>query len=208
MIAGAGGHGKVLLDALELRGEYRIEAFLDDDKEKIGGTFEGLPVRGPIPAASEAMRRKGVSLAFLGIGSNGSRRRVHSSLRSLRFEMPPALHPAAAISRRATIGDAAVVFAGAVVNPGAVLGSGVIVNTSASVDHDCNVGDFSHIQPGARLAGGVTLAQEVTVGTGASLIPYVRVGHGTVIGAGACVIEDIPDRVVAVGVPAKVIRRI
>jgi hypothetical protein len=51
---------------------------------------------------------------------------------------------------------------------------------------------------------GVALTQ---VGIGACAIPGVRIGERTIVGAGAAVVTDIPDDVVAVGVPAKVIKR-
>jgi maltose O-acetyltransferase len=49
---------------------------------------------------------------------------------------------------------------------------------------------------------------EATIGAGAVLIDRVTVGARTVIGAGAVVTEDVPAGVVAVGVPARVVRRL
>ena len=49
---------------------------------------------------------------------------------------------------------------------------------------------------------------EPLVGLGAVVKPCVRIGCGAVVGAGAVVVDDLPDHVVAAGVPAKVLRRI
>ena len=49
------------------------------------------------------------------------------------------------------------------------------------------------------------LGNGVTVYAGAKVIGGVRVGDGAVIGANAVVIKDVPDNVVAVGVPAKIL---
>jgi acetyltransferase EpsM len=46
------------------------------------------------------------------------------------------------------------------------------------------------------------------IGIGVSVIQGIRIGRGVIIGAGAVVIEDIPDHVTAVGVPARVIKRL
>lgn len=53
----------------------------------------------------------------------------------------------------------------------------------------------------------VVLGNDVWVGHGAILLPGVRVGDGAVIGAGAVVTHDIGPYEVAVGVPARVIKR-
>jgi len=44
------------------------------------------------------------------------------------------------------------------------------------------------------------------IGLGSSVIPGIRIGRWSVIGAGAAVTEDLPDNCTAVGVPARVIK--
>lgn len=63
-----------------------------------------------------------------------------------------------------------------------------------------------HISPGATLAGNVRVGPLAHIGLGASIIEGVSVGTGSIIGAGAALVEDIPPWVVAVGVPAKIMR--
>ena len=46
------------------------------------------------------------------------------------------------------------------------------------------------------------------LGIGSVAIPGVRIGAWTTVGAGAAVVRDVPDRVVAMGVPARVKRRL
>mgnify|MGYP000408262092 CR=1 FL=1 len=48
----------------------------------------------------------------------------------------------------------------------------------------------------------------VYVGIGATVIDHITIGAGSVIGAGAVVTKDLPDRVLAVGVPAKVVKEV
>ena len=84
----------------------------------------------------------------------------------------------------------------------------MIINTSATIDHECDIGDAAHICPGVNLAGRVFIGAATQVGIGASVIENVHIGEGCVIGAGAVVTGDIPDHVLAYGVPAKVIRKL
>jgi galactoside O-acetyltransferase len=55
--------------------------------------------------------------------------------------------------------------------------------------------------------GKVTLEDDVWLGCNSSILPGVRIGKGSIVGAGAVVTKDIPPYSVAVGVPAKVIKK-
>jgi acetyltransferase-like isoleucine patch superfamily enzyme len=46
------------------------------------------------------------------------------------------------------------------------------------------------------------------IGSGAIILPKVKIGDGSIIGAGSLVSKDIPPKVVAAGVPARSIREI
>ena len=53
----------------------------------------------------------------------------------------------------------------------------------------------------------VHIGENVWVGAGTVIVPGVTIGKNSVIGAGSVVTKDIPDYSVAVGNPAKVIKR-
>lgn len=54
---------------------------------------------------------------------------------------------------------------------------------------------------------GITIQDDVWIGAGAKILDGVTIEKGSVIGAGSVVTHDIPPYSVAVGVPAKVIRK-
>jgi len=59
----------------------------------------------------------------------------------------------------------------------------------------------------ARRSKGIAVGENVWLGAGVKVMDGVRLGRDVVVGAGAVVTEDLPDGVVAVGVPARVVRR-
>lgn len=65
------------------------------------------------------------------------------------------------------------------------------------------------LSPGAkdRLTAPI-LERRAKIGANVTLLPGVRIGSGSLIGAGSLVTKDIPPGVIAAGVPAKVIREI
>ena len=54
----------------------------------------------------------------------------------------------------------------------------------------------------------VYIGENTWIGAGVIIVPGVRIGKNTVIGAGSIVTKDIPDNVVAVGNPCRVLREI
>ena len=54
--------------------------------------------------------------------------------------------------------------------------------------------------------GTVVIEDNVWIGGNATILPGVRIGSGSVVGAGAVVAKDVPSRTLALGVPARVVR--
>jgi acetyltransferase-like isoleucine patch superfamily enzyme len=54
----------------------------------------------------------------------------------------------------------------------------------------------------------VTIRTGAYIATGAMILPGVTIGKMAVVGAGAVVTRDVPDRTVVAGVPARVIKRL
>lgn len=192
---GAGGHAKVIAEILQLNGQS-IAGVFDADLSK---TLFGLPALtfpGSFNPSTDQL--------LISIGNNSFRKKIASVITA---DYISAIHPAAVLSKRTTLQEGTVVMAGVVINAHTAVGKHCIINTSASVDHDCLIEDFVHISPHAALCGGVSVGEGAHVGTGAIIIPGKKIGSNAIIGAGAVVIEDIPDNVVAVGNPARIIRR-
>ena len=97
-------------------------------------------------------------------------------------------------------------MAGAVVCAGAVIGRHCIINTGASIDHECVLGDYCHMAPHATLSGQVHLGEGVIMGVSSCAINCTNIGSWATIGAGAAVVKPIPANCTAVGVPAKPIK--
>ncbi|MCS5733462.1 DapH/DapD/GlmU-related protein [Herbiconiux daphne] len=60
----------------------------------------------------------------------------------------------------------------------------------------------------ARFSEPIVVEHKVWIGANAVIMPGVRLGYGSVIGAGSVVTHDVPAMTVAVGVPARVVRAI
>lgn len=68
--------------------------------------------------------------------------------------------------------------------------------------------DFESRNKGLEYAKPIVIGDNVWIGGSVVVLPGVKIGNGSVIGAGSVVTKDIPDNVVAAGNPCKVIKRI
>lgn len=202
LIWGAGGHAAVVADVARLSG-WTVAAFVDDTPGgRAGGEWDGAAVVGAIEA--EALARGGVRHAAVAVGHPTVRLAKAGILDGWGCELPPLVHPRAVVAGSARLGPGVVVCAGAVVQVLAAVGRLAVVNTLASADHDCDLGEAVHLCPGARLAGSVRVGAGGWVGVGASVRDRVRLGEWCYVGAGAAVVADLPPGCLAVGVPARV----
>ena len=80
------------------------------------------------------------------------------------------------------------------------------MNTGAVVDHECEIGNGTHLMGGCYLAGRVKIGNFSSIGATATILPDIKVGKFSIIGAGAVVTKDVPDNAVVVGNPAKFLR--
>ena len=202
-VFGAGGHAKVVIDAIERDGRYVIAWVCDDAVDKHGTHVMRYEI---VRGRDDLLARKAETGAgVVAIGDNGDRMKIASWLVERGCRLAAVVHPAATVGRDVEIGEGTVVMAGCVINSSARVGRNVIVNTGATIDHDCEIADGVHIGPGSHLCGHVAIGSATLIGAGTTIVPSVRVGAFALIGAGSTVLADVADRERARGRPCHAI---
>jgi acetyltransferase-like isoleucine patch superfamily enzyme len=95
-----------------------------------------------------------------------------------------------------------IIYGGARIGSGVRIGAHVVIIPHNHVFKDPMVPIYKQ----GSTHQGVDIEDDVWIGAHVTVTDGVRIGRGSVIGAGAVVTKDIPPYSVAVGVPAKVIR--
>lgn len=190
-IYGAGGHGKVVFDAIQVA-KMRCDGFVDSKNISL---WFGLPVL----KEDEVNRSDFVHIA---IGNASVREKIASNHpENVFFSI---IHPSASIANSALVSTSGTfVAAQAVIGPDAEVLDHSIINHGAIIDHDCKVGRFCHVAPNAVLGGGVSIGNHVMVGAGAVILPGLTICDNVTIGAGAVVTKSIIQPQTVVGTPAK-----
>ncbi|EOX3943184.1 acetyltransferase [Vibrio alginolyticus] len=202
-ILGASGHGKVVAEIAELNGYTNIEFF--DDRWPGLQNVEHWPVKGN----SETLLKIAAQfdLTVIAIGNNKIRLEKQNQLSTAGAKFSVLEHPRATISRHSQLDKGTVVMAGAVINPFVKVGKACIINTAATIDHDCSLADGVHVSPGCNIAGGVTIGEGSWLGIGSQVKQLISIGTGVMVGAGATVLNHVPDLQTVVGTPAQLVNK-
>ena len=203
LILGAGGHAKVLIDALLAASEV-IAGVVDPDTALTGTTVLEVPVLGGDEVVGEFPPDE--ILLVNGIGSVSPpvmRKQIFERFKGMGYRFAMVIHPSVVVAADVELGEGAQLMAGVVIQSGCRIGDNVIVNTRASLDHDCQIGDHVHIAPGVTMSGGVQVGKGVHVGTGATIIQGISIGNDCLIAAGAVVVGSLRTGSRVRGVPAR-----
>ena len=138
ILIGAGGHGKVVLDAVlsNPKTNIKIIGFLDDGEIK---EIAGIKKLGNIRDSIKYKDKK----FHIAIGNNMFREKLSKEIGE--DNLVTIIHKTAYVSSMSNVGNGSYIGAMTVINPQCKIGKGCIVNTGTIVEHDCYIGDYSHL---------------------------------------------------------------
>ena len=115
---GAGGHGKVVVDALLAGTEWDVAGIIDEDRAKNNSEVLGVKVMFLEGGVAEATKTLGCGFVAIAIGDNYARFEKFQEIRRAGLAAANVVHPSAHVSRFVKLGEGVTILAGATVNPG------------------------------------------------------------------------------------------
>lgn len=201
IVAGASRHAKEVVQILKENNINNILLF-DDVSSIRDSHFDDFEL---IKSLSDLKTKENFVLA---LGGSHNRKLVYDKL------ILSGLRPCSVIASTAIIGDFKTSIGEGInimhhvfISDAVQIGEGCLINAMASVHHDTVLGEFVEVSPGASILGGAVVEKFSSIGSGARILPNIQVGTNCIIGVGAIVTHDLPNDVVAVGVPAKIIKK-
>jgi sugar O-acyltransferase (sialic acid O-acetyltransferase NeuD family) len=208
---GATGQAKVLKECMKDSGLKLVALF--DNNPSLSSPFENVPLYFGSEGFENWLSEKELDntigfLVAIGGDRGFDRIKIQEYLESKGLFPLIAKHHTAFIADNVKIGSGSQILANSSVCVETIIGRACIINTGAIVDHECYIDDGVHICPGAHLAGCVNVGYYSTIGTGAVILPRIKIGDRAIVGAGAVVTKDVPPSTVVVGNPAGILRKI
>ena len=186
--------------------EWEVLGFIDDDDRQHGNDYCGVKILGGRELIE--MYEEAFVLAVPGSPKGYLKRKATiNSLTVEQSRFATIIHPSVVRAPDSVIGYNTLLMAHVVVSCGARIGNHCVVLPNTVLSHDSSVGDFGCIGSNVSISGSVGIGCECYIGSGVKIREHIRVGDRALIGLGSNVISDIEKETVAVGNPARAIRK-
>lgn len=206
IIIGAGTYGEVYLAYLQEAG-VNIVGFLDDDFQYKGQEVRGIPVLGPISLLRTLRTTDGIESVYCPLGNNKLRVKFLTMSRDLGYDIPNYIHPSVVVSPHVTIGNGVYILLGTTIMPHTVIKDFVMISMGVHLAHHNVLEEGVFLSTGCNFGASIHAHKYAYCGISSTIMTGIQeLGEDCLIGAGAVVIKDVPDRAVMAGVPAKVLR--
>lgn len=205
VIVGGGRAGRNANDVFRAM-SLEVAGFLDDTKLE-GTKINGISVLGGFGLLEDA-HFLGAFDFFVALGDNEARCRVARRIGSSDGRLVSAIHPTSTISPHAQIGVGVYFSVNTSVLANASIGDFVYVAAMSTIGEESIIKEGVMIGPGCSFTGACRVGPFTQIGAGAVITDGGPIGAHTRIGAGATVVSKIPDRVLALGTPARVTRHL
>lgn len=183
----------------------KFKGMLDNDSEKHGTDFYNIPVLGGIELVS-TLKNENTFFVNLITGSTRIRHETTEQIINRGGKLCNFVHPNINLTM-VTLGVGLYLQENVVLQAEVEVGDNTSIHMAAVVGHESKIGKSVFIAHAVSISGCCTVGDGTFIGTNATILPRVNIGQWATIGAGAVVTKDIPDFAVAVGNPAKCIKR-
>lgn len=208
IIFGASGLGREVAWAVErmnaVNPTWNLLGFMDDDDRIQGSEINGYRVLGKTGDIKEYPD----AYFVCAVGASRVREKIINNMKSINpaVKFGTVIDPSVEMSDLVTIGEGSIICAHTIITVNISIGNHVIINLDCTIGHDAILQDFVTLYPSVNVSGNTNIGHAVELGTGMQIIQGKTVGDYSIVGAGAVVVKDIPEKCTAVGSPAKPIK--
>ena len=117
------------------------------------------------------------------------------------------IHPGIYLDETTSIGEGVVICEGATITSNVTIEDNSYVQAHAVIGHDIQIGKHTIIGSNCQIGGADVIGDRVFMGFLSGTTDHIQIGDDVIISAGAIVFKDLPDEVVAVGNPARIMKK-
>ena len=123
------------------------------------------------------------------------------------FKLATLIHPSVYIPEDTTIEEGCIIHANVSISSNIILNKNVLLQPMTVIGHDSIIEENTVISALASVAGNCKIGKTVFIAVSVPIKEKISIGNNTIVGMGAVVLNNIEDNVVAVGNPARALRK-
>lgn len=205
-IYGSGGLGReVLVLAKQIQAaspRWGNIVFIDDTKPA-GTDIAGVAV---VSFDDICANRGGYEIS-IAVGEPAARHVLFDKIKAAGLSPATLIHPAVLLDESVTVKEGAIICNNAIFSGFSTVEENALVQPLSITGHDCVVGPHAVLSSAACLGGGTVVGEEAYLATGVITKEKLSIGARSIVGMGSVVHRDIPDDMIALGNPARPMRR-
>lgn len=144
---------------------------------------------------------------IIAVGEPSTRNLLKQKIKEKGYNLATLIHPLAYVGTNTIIGKGTIIQYSSFVSCNVVMGENVYVQPNAGIGHDNIIKDDAVISSLCQLAGHCTIGTGTYLGMNVCVKENITIGDYSIIGMGSMVIRDIPDEVIAIGTPARPMKK-
>lgn len=209
LIIGAKGFAKEVLEVLHQNNQSENIAFYDDVNHDIGDfLYDKFPILKNENQVKDFFNKSGNAFT-IGIGNPHLRYKLYTKFKDLGGAFTSTISPFTKIGNFGNkIAEGSNIMTSSILTNDITIEKGVLINLLCTIGHDTIIEKFVELCPNVNISGNCFIGAYSFIGTNATVLPNLKIGKNVIIGAGSVVTKDIPDNVMAVGIPAKMIKEL
>ena len=143
----------------------------------------------------------------IAIGEPIVRKKIFDNLVSNGMKLTKLIHPDVNIPKSTQIGEGTIICKFVSVTCDISIGKNVYIHPMACIGHDAIIGENTVISSFVDVAGSCNIGNCTFLAINVILKQGISIGNKTIVGMGSIVHRDLPDRVIALGNPARPMKK-
>lgn len=211
IILGGSGIGMIAASILERKGDYEVVGFLNDviPKGSWIGKYRKIQVIGDTNNLSAFIEDEN-TFAFIAYVGLQNEKETYKKIDSLNIPINKFINiideSAVIPENYCKIGKGVMISPLAQLSPDSTISDNCILLANSFVGHDSFLDRFAHIATNAVVGANVHVGKGVHIGSNATIREKIKIGDYSLIGAGAVVLNDVPENAIMVGNPARILK--
>lgn len=145
--------------------------------------------------------------AVIAVGEPSLRSFMYHKVKEEGIRLATLVHPGVYIDETTTVGEGTVIAEGVTITANIEIGANTYVQPHAVIGHDIKIGQHTVIGSNCQIGGGDKIGDRVFMGFLSGVTDHISIGSDVIISAGAIVFRELPEGVIAVGNPARIMKR-
>lgn len=202
-ILGVGHNTPVIIELAELNG-YTVSGLYHYEIGREGEEVCGVKIIGTYDELFEKENLIGVNFA-LSMGNNAIRVSLANRLREKRAMLPILIHPAASVSKYATIEEGVIIQSNATIQPDVIIKKDTVISFNVGITHNTIIDEGCYIAGNSIIGAYTHICEKAFVGMGVTIVSgrVPQIGKEAIIGAGSVVLNSVEDFQTVIGNPAR-----